>query len=306
MRIRSPSLPELHAFVAAARLNNFAKAADALNVTPGAISRAVSRLEEQLGQPLFTRHGRGSALTAEGRAYFESVASAIDALEGAALRAQVSQEQTALKLSVSPTLASHWLIRRLPDFQRQYPEITLSFVPYRHEEYPVLAGLGASLRGGDGHWPAGMEGDYVTGRQIVPVCRPADVSPTASPGDLAQRPLLFHTLHPGTLKKWFDGMGCASDTLRPAASFEQVSQLLEAAVAGMGIAVVQRCLIDDHLLAGRLAIAHPGRVDNHRGYYLCYPEPLRRAPAIVALRNWLQQQGREHEQASEAATPAAA
>ena len=301
MRIRSPSLPELHAFVSAARLGAFSKAAEALCVTQGAISRSIARVEDHIGQPLFDRLGRGSVLTPAGQAYFESVAASIDALEAAAIQAQGALEPTALRLSITPSLASHWLIRRLPDFHRRFPDIKMSFRPYHPDELPNVAGHDASLRGASGRWPAGIEGDYVIGRQIVPVCRPADLSgpePLNSPRDLLKRPLLFHSLHPNTWKNWFNGVGCESGELTPVASFDQVSQLLEAAVAGLGVAVVQRCLIDDHLLAGRLAIAWPEQVLNDRGYYLCYPEALRRSPAVIALRGWLQEQGREDERAA--------
>ena len=142
MRIRSPSLPELHAFVHAARLSSFIKAAQSLDVTAGAISRSIARLEAHLGMSVFQRHSRGCVLTPQGRLYFESVAPAIDALEGAALMAQGLQaagEGAALKLSVTPTLATHWLIRRLRDFYRQHPEVRQSFVPYHLDELPMVA-----------------------------------------------------------------------------------------------------------------------------------------------------------------------
>lgn len=293
MRIRSPSLPELHAFVTAARLSSFVKAGQALEVTAGAISRSVARAEQHLELQLLRRHSRGCALTAVGQAYFDAVAPAIDALEAAAMQTRNVQEACVLKLSVTPTLATHWLIRRLPDFFRQHPEVKLSFVPYQREALPLVASQGVSIRGGDGLVPPGMEADYVTGRLIVAVCRPGEQAPAQAPCELLTKPLLCHTLQPGTLANWFQGVGCPSDGLQPVASFEQVSQLLEAAVAGLGVAVVQRCLIDDYLLSGRLVLAHPRHVVNDRGYHLCYPQALRRSAALTCLRQWLQDQGRE-------------
>lgn len=296
MRLLSPSLPEIHAFVAAARLGSFLKAAEALCVTPGAISRAIARIESDLGCTLFSRHARGSVLTEQGHDYFAAVAPALDALEVAAAQARTLPEPSVLKLSVTPTLASHWLIRRLPDFQKRHPHITLAFVPYQASEFPLLAGQGASLRGGTGKWPSGLEADYVVGREIVPVCRPDALNPSGalkSPADLLHMPLLFHALHPDTWKNWFEAVGCPAQGLLPAASFDQVSQLLEAAASGMGAAVVQRCLIDDYLEAGRLVVACPQSADNDRGYYLCYPDVLRRSPALLALRSWLMEQGQQ-------------
>jgi len=296
MRIQSPSLSELHAFVHAARLDSFVKAAQSLHVTAGAISRSISRLETHLGISVFERHSRGCALTTQGRAYFDSVAAAIDALEGAALLAQSQggpHDPTLLKLSITPSLATHWLIRRLPDFFRRHPEVKLSFVPYLRNELPMVASQGLSIRGGNGEWPAGVEGVYVTGKLIVAVIRPADLLPWNSPCDLLKLPLLAHSLHLPTLKNWFAGAGCPCNGIEPVADFEQVGQLIEAAMAGLGLAVVQRCLVDEQLLSGKLALAHPLHVVNDRGYYLCYPEALRRSTALASFRTWLQAQGHE-------------
>lgn len=296
----SPSLSELHAFVAASRLGTFLKASEVLCVTPGAVSRAISRMEGDLGCKLFTRHVHGCELTDQGREYLAMVAPALDALESAALKAKVRPASSVLRLSVTPTLASHWLIRRLPEFHQQHPQISLEFVPYRAGDYPLLASQGASLCGGNGRWPVGIEARYVVGRQIVPVCRPMDLTdphPLQRPSDLLKRPLLFHALHPHTWRHWFDSIGCFSseDTQRnaitPVASFDQVSQLLEAAVSGLGVALVQRCLIEDYLEAGKLVIPFPERVNNDRGYYFCYPEALRRTPAVEALGAWLVKHG---------------
>lgn len=301
MRIQSPSLPELHAFVSISRLGSLARAAQALDVTPSAVSRAVARLQEQFGQALLVRQGRGVALTAQGQAYFEAIAPALDALEDAALRAKVSLESNELRLSITPTLASHWLIPRLPDFRRQHPQISLAFMPYRREEYPLVASQGASLRGSDGNWPAGVEADYVVGRQIVAVCRPEDLQrlgELSAPRDLLQLPLLFHANYPNTWANWLAWLGCPTQGLVAAARFEQVSQLLEAAVAGMGIVLVQRCLADQYLAAGKLVIAYPQCVSNDRGYFLCYPQALRRSPALVAFRSWVIAQGQAYEQQS--------
>lgn len=296
MRIRSPSLPELHAFVHAARLHSFIKAAQSLQVTAGAISRSIARIEAHLGMSVFQRHSRGCELTPQGRLYFESVAAAIDTLEGAALMAQGPQgagERATLKLSVTPSLATHWLIRRLPNFYRQHPEVTLSFVPYDRNELPLVASQGMSIRGGNGLWPTGVEGDYLIGKHIVAVTRPADRWDLNSPCDLMQLPLLAHSLHPHTLKNWFAGAGCLGEGLSPVADFEQVGQLIAAAVAGLGVAVVQRCLVEEHLLSGQLVLAHPLHVVNDRGYYLCYPEALRRSPALASFRSWLLAQAQE-------------
>lgn len=296
MRIRSPSLHELHAFAATARLGSFSRAADELCVTQGAVSRAVARLEEHLGLALLVRRGRYSELTEAGREYLESVEPALATLESASgalmSRAGGGKRGHALRLSVPPTLFSHWLIPRLPDFQARHPEVTLSFAPYRRDDPLDAPDVDAWVRIGDGsHWPRGIEGQYIVGREIVPICRPQDLPQIQAPADLLQRPLLFHTHYPGNWQRWFEGVGCPTGELEAAADFELVGLLVQAVAAGLGVAVVQRCLIEADLAGGRVAIAVPQSVEIERGYHLCWPGARPAGRALEAFRRWLGGQG---------------
>ncbi len=290
MRIRSPSLSELHAFATAARLGSFSQAADELHVTQGAISRAIARLEEHLALALFTREGRRSVLTATGQSYLDAVAPAIAAIEAATVALQTRRTERALRLSVTPTLFSHWLIPRLPDFHARHPDTTLSFAPYRRDDPLQAPEIDAWLRVGTREWPRHIQADYVVGRELVPICRPADLQgPHAirTAHDLLARPLLFHTNYPDNWACWLAGVGCAHAPLAPAADFELVSLLVQAVIAGLGVAVVQRCLVETDLAAGRIAIAVPQAVEIDRGYYLCRPSGRAAPAALHDFRQWL-------------------
>lgn len=147
------------------------------------------------------------------------------------------------------------------------------------------------MRIGDGaHWPRGIEGQYIVGREIVPICRPQELAQIKAPADLLQRPLLFHTHYPGNWQRWFEGVGCPTGELQPAADFELVGLLVQAVAAGLGVAVVQRCLIDADLAAGRVAIAVPQAVAIERGYHLCWPGGRPMGRALGAFRQWLAEQ----------------
>lgn len=290
MRIRSPSLPELHAFATAARLGSFSQAADELHVTQGAISRAIARLEEHLALALFTREGRRSVLTATGQSYLDAIAPAIAAIEAATVALLTRRTERTLRLSVPPTLFSHWLIPRLPDFHAQHPDTTLSFAPYRRDDPLQAPEIDAWLRVGTREWPRHIQADYVVGRELVPICRPADLQgPHAirTAQDLLARPLLFHTNYPDNWAAWFQGVGCAHPPLAPAADFELVALLVQAVIAGLGVAVVQHCLVEKDLAAGRIAIAVPQPVVIDRGYYLCQPAGRAAPAALQDFRQWL-------------------
>ena len=292
MRMHSPSLPELHAFAAAARLGSFSRAAGELLVTQGAISRAIARLEEHLGVALFEREGRRSVLTRAGADYLDAVGPSITAIESATLAVRTRRSPRQLRLSVPPTLFSHWLIPRLPDFSARHPGIGLSFAPYRRDDPLSAPDIDAWIRIGQADWPAGITAEYLVGRELVPLCRPADLPQLRTPADLLARPLLFHTNYPGNWAHWFANVGCAHGPLVPAADFDQVSLLVQAVIAGMGVAVVQRALVEPELAAGRIAVAialePPVLLD--RGYHLCRPAGRAPSPALENLRAWLLEQ----------------
>ena len=290
MRIHSPSLPELHAIATAARLGSFSQAADELSVTQGAISRAIARLEEHLGIALFAREGRRSVLTRAGADYLQAVAPSIATIESATLAVRTRRSPRQLRLSVAPTLFSHWLIPRLPDFRARFPDTVLSFAPYRRDDPLTAPDIDAWIRVGQPEWPPGIAADYLVGRDVVPVCRPADLEgPQAfrTPADLLAHPLLCHTHYPDNWQRWLAGVGCAHGPLQPAADLETVALLLQAVAAGLGVAVLQRSLLAPDIAAGRVAIAIDQPVSLNRGYFLCQPSARPVNPALQLWREWV-------------------
>ncbi|MEJ6008105.1 LysR substrate-binding domain-containing protein [Paucibacter sp. AS339] len=293
MRIRSPSLHELHAFAAAARHGSFSKAAEELCVTQGAVSRAIARLEEHLGQTFFIRQARGIELTASGRGYLDLVGPALQTLESAAIAQRVPAATTRLRLSVAPTLAIKWLIPRLADWQALQPQITLSLAPYQHEDDFSSPDIDAWLRPGEDDWPSGMAAEYIVGREIVAICHPKDLrgrNALREPADLLSRPLLYHTNYPNNWRVWLDAVGVSGRQLSPSADFEQVSMLVQAVMAGLGVAIVQRCLIDEELSTGRIAIPFDKPVAIKRGYMLCTRRASHSNRALQQLNQWLKAQ----------------
>ena len=296
MRIRSPSLHELHAFASTARLGGFSKAADELCVTQGAVSRAVARLEERLGALLLERHGRLTTLTDAGRSYLDSIAPALQQLDAAADLAGSHHGPRTLRLSVPPTLTTKWLIPRLPDFRARHPDIAISFVPYRRSDPLDGPDIDAwiRIRPGEAPWPpAHIQADYLVGREIVPICRPDDLHgrhALRSPEDLLTRPLLFHSHYPDNWRVWCDEVGLRDAHPRPTGDFDQVAMLLQAVIAGLGLAVVQRCLIDDELTTGRVAIPIDRPATTPRGYHLCVPRGRTETRAMRAFRDWVMAQ----------------
>lgn len=296
MRLHSPSMSELHAFATAVRLGSFSKAAVELCVTQSAISRAVARLEFHYGKPLLLRRANTITLTATGQQLLDAVREPLAVIEAASARLRESPADQPLNLSVVPTLASVWLIPRLKDFQRQHPEVRINFVPYRKDEdfsgatpdAAVLTGLGPA------QWPH-WDCDYLIGREVVPICHPARLAQRRaagawrSPGELADEALLYHTTAPGNWAQWLQAAGAPERSPRLSTAFDQVAMLIQAVIADMGVALVQRCLVSAELLSGAVATPFDLPITLTRGYFLCAPSGQRPKPALVAFRRWLLQ-----------------
>ncbi|WP_454742334.1 LysR substrate-binding domain-containing protein [Cupriavidus necator] len=293
MRLRSPSMSELHAFAAAAKLGSFTRAAETLCVTQGAISRAIARLETHFGQPLLQRNAHRLLLTDAGKQLLDAVAEPLAAIENASAALLAGDRRHHLTLSVVPTLASVWLVPRLPDFHRRHPDIRLDFVPYqRDEDFSGAAPDAGILAGEAGKWP-GLLVDYVVGREMVPVCHP-DRARTRraagqwqSPAELLQEPLLYHTTAPANWQNWLQAAGVPNAAPTLSTGFDQVSILIQAVRADMGVAVLQRCLVRDELAAGRVVAPFDLPITLQRGYFLCAPKERRDHPALNRFREWL-------------------
>lgn len=290
MRLQSPSMSELHAFVAAARNASFTRAAQQLCVTQGAVSRAVARLEEHFGVPLFLRNAQALTLTPEGQQLLNDVEEPLAAIERASASMLRTGGQRELVLSVVPTLASVWLVPRLPDFQRRHPDIPLRFVPYRKDEdFSGPVPDAAVLHGtGPEQWPD-WDCTYLIGRDRVPVCHPRRAQARAwrTPADLAKDDLLYHVSAPGNWKEWLEKAGAEDAIPNLTGSFDQVSILIQAAMADIGVALVARCFIKEELAQGKLVIPFDLPIELKRGFFLCCRPQRSAMPALEAFREWV-------------------
>ncbi len=294
MRMHSPSMSELHAFATAARLGSFSRAAAELCVTQSAISRAVARLEQHYGVPLIKRNAHALSLTTVGRELLDAVRGPLAAIEDVSARLRVMPADRPLHLAVVPTFASVWLIPRLRGFQALHPGIKLNFVPYsKGEDFSgptpdaaVLTGLGPE------EWPQ-CSCDYVIGHEMVPICHPARLQQRLeqgawrAPGDLAGEPLLYHTTAPGNWTQWLRAAHAGRTAPNLTTAFDQVSMLIQAVIADMGVALVQRCLVKEALQSGAVAVPFDLPISLQRGYYLCAPQDRRPRPGFAEFRRWL-------------------
>lgn len=304
MPIRSPSLVELHAFLAVARTGSFRRAAEALCVTQAAVSRAVLRLEQELGVDVLERSGAGVRLTPAGSELRRRTEKHVAALEEAALHLRRTSERLRLRLSVVPSLGTLWLLPRLEDFRARQPEVEIEFRPYEREA-PFLredVDLWIVLKqDGRRQWPRQVQASYLVGREIVAVCTPERAKAIRKPADVLAQPQLYHSSHRENWALWAEAAGVPLPERWRGTGFDLALNLIEAARAGMGVAVVQKCMVEADLASGRRVQPLPGTAATDRGYYLCRRRALGAHPAADLFSGWLLEQAALSEPASPAA-----
>jgi LysR family glycine cleavage system transcriptional activator len=286
----------LSAFESAARHQSFTKAADELAVTQSAICRQIAALEDFLGVKLFRRSRRGVVLTEAGTTYSRKVTSRLDEVERDTLELMAKGGQGGgLELGVVPTFATKWLLPRLPVFAREYPGITMSLTartrPFLFDETP----FDAAIYAGEATWP-GTEGLFLMRERLVAVCSPALIAPrtTLSRSDWRRYTLLQASTRPYAWRDWFTSLGMQIEGDMAGPRFELFSMLAEAAIHGMGIALIPRFLIDEELQRGALIQVARHEFLSDRSYYLIYPERKSENAALTAFRGWLGAQARQY------------
>jgi len=298
MRFRSPSLAELHAFAAVAELGSFSAAAQALSVTQGAVSRAVQRLETELGLALLARGGARVAPTPDGANYLARIRPALDMLESAVPLTPAPAAQS-LRIAPVPSLYARWLVPRLPALQAQHPQLKLEFRRWRHDDGFERDDVDCWINpkpSAHSRWPEGVAAQYLLGRELVCVCRPSRAARLTRPQDVLEHSLLHHSAHPGDWSLWLKAQG-AQASPRLSTGFDLAAALIEAVIADMGIAVVQLCLIERELAGGQLVLPFGGWVSSGRGFYLCRRTDGPGAPeqhgfaqwAVAESRHWRRQ-----------------
>ena len=303
MSSRLPPLASLRAFEAAARHLSFAKAAEELLVTPGAVSQQVKQLEDWLGVALFRRLPKGVLLTDAGQLYGSELREVFARLTVASERVRRHAASPILTVSMVPSLATRWLIPRLGGFRDRHPDIDLRIEVNSATTDFARENVDAAIRQGRGPgWP-GMHADPLFPNVVFPVCSPRLIEegpPLRAPADLARYTLLHEDpwLDPQgrsqelTWQDWLAAVGAPEVDATRGPHFTQTQMSLRAALAGQGIALANAALAGEDLRAGRLVRALPQEVDAGTGYWFVCPDAGLARPRTAAFRAWLLEEAR--------------
>lgn len=251
-----PPLNALRAFEAAARLQSISRAGDELHVTHGAVSRQIRALEEQLGTRLFDKDGRGIKLTAAGERLREVASDAFARLTSVCGQLCEQAQHRPFVLACPGSLLARWFIPRLDRLNRELPTLNLQLSASEAELDPRRPGVDATLLFGRTPWPSDLQVHELSTECIGPVLSPRhahfeELSQAPAEALLAQ-PLLHTSSRPQAWPQWAQAQQLAVDKLQLGQGFEHLYYLLEAAAAGLGVAIAPQQLVADDLAGGRL------------------------------------------------------
>ena len=287
-----PPLNALRAFEAAARLGGVGRAARELHVTHGAVSRQVRVLEDHLDVALFERQGRGLRLTSAGQTLQAACTAAFLQLHEAAGELRRPALQQALVLGCSSSVLARWMIPRLPALQDALPSLTLHWSALDGGFSEEQAHLDAVLLLAEPPWPPGWDVIDLAPERVGAVVAPRH--PAAGrlwdqpPQALLEETVLHTTSRPQAWPSWAAAQGLRAGAIRHGQGFEHLYYLLEAAVAGLGVAIAPEPLVAADIAEGRL-LAPWGFTATGGSWVLARPTGPA-DPRVGALARWLAQQ----------------
>lgn len=285
-----PPMSELAALESAARLRSFTAAATELNLTQSAVSRQIRSLEEQLGVELFVRERQTVRPTTAGEAYAQEVRRALQQIATATLGLRANPQGGTLQLAILPTFGTRWLAPRLPGFLAAAPGVTINLStrlgPFDFQADP----LDAAIHFGAPDWPgAGL--DFLMKETVLPACSPQlrDSLRLAQPADLLRAPLVHLVSRPDAWERWLRVAGVPFGELH-GMLVDQFAVAAQAAMAGLGVALLPTFLIDQELARGDLVPAVDRPLESEDAYYLAWPLHREHYPPLQAFRAWIRAQ----------------
>ncbi|PHM44826.1 LysR family transcriptional regulator [Xenorhabdus mauleonii] len=291
---KSLPLLALRAFVEVGQSKSIKAAAQALNVTPGAISQRIRLLETRVGAELFTREKYGVRMTEVGENVYPQLLDAFQSLEKAYDKLEKFNSRPALTINTSPTFAASWLVPRLGHFKKQHPQIeieiqtTYSIVDLKRDRVDI------ALRHGLGHYP-GLDVTQLMVPVLIPVASPELIKahqPVNEPIDCLNYPLLQDASR-ADWYLWLSAHGASVDERAERGScFEDDFLLIRAAKSGQGIALVAQEYAEDEIREGQLIQVLDNPWPSKFAYYaVSLPDAIDRFE-VKAFIDWIKEEAK--------------
>ncbi|MDE1467909.1 LysR substrate-binding domain-containing protein [Aurantiacibacter sp. D1-12] len=289
---RLPPLRALEAFIRTVRLGSARSAANELGLSPSALSRRITNLEEFTGRKLFSRSGQTMRLTDEGRGFYDAVAPQLEALAAAVESQSENLQLMRLRLGVMPLFGTQRLFPRLGELRERHPRLHLDIDTGPHLIDRVGDTLDAAIalttQPDPGMYSVQLDQNTIhaiANRDLVDA-----LSDKPDETELAKQTFLVHTDMPQSFEAWKAGLGI--EGMQPSAidHYDSGQLILEAAAQRIGIAIMH----DDHLARNndpRLAPLYDQSVASPYSYwFMCRPADLEARPVRI-FHDWIVQAG---------------
>lgn len=281
-----PPMTALPVFEAVGNHLSVVRAAEALNLTPGAVSRQIQNLELYLGITLFVRTQRRMSFTPEGEEYWSRVKLALSDLRDATRALATRAEDAPLTIAVPRMFLQRTLLPRLSGFYAQHPDAKVKFLTAGSGTSPVDGTIAISPERRDEY-----RYELLAEANLTPVCSPRYLS--AAPALHKRADLARHTLLRSRdyLQNWTNWLSEDAQSVLDRArciDFESPGLELTAAIEGLGVTIVRIALVNEEIRSGQLVALFPEHVV-HEHYIFCFSETKKRRRNFSAFRNWLKE-----------------
>ena len=278
-------------FHAVARSASISKAAGELGVTPSAVSQQIHALEILLGTTLLLKAGRRIKLTEAGERFFEMIAEEVEHIAEATDRIRGCHAVTALTVRATPSLATKWLLPRLSAFVDSYPHFEVRLDGTNEPTDFTREDVDVEIRHGEGHWP-GLFVEGIAEERFIPVCARSYVEAASIPvGALTEHRLIHSVKSQVQWSGWLKSMGVMTDNRWRRVLFDRSHMAIDAAVAGMGIALESDLMMWRELRDGSLVcpVIDPPTVRLVSQWIVCPHDHLRHSK-VRAFIDWVRKE----------------
>lgn len=290
-----PSTSALRALEALDRLGSATAAAEDLNLSQSAVSRQIQALEEQTGVQMVIREGRRMVLTPDAAQYAADIRAALTKITQATVKLTVNPAGGSLDLAILPTFGMRWLVPRLAEFARLHPEVTINLSTRLKPFNFASEAFDAAIHFGLPEWP-GTHAIRLKAEAVIAVCAPNLIAdqPPRHAQDVLRLPLLHIETRPEAWQAWFAAHGVEAGPVT-GTIYDQFATITQAALHGLGVALLPDYLAEQDLATGRLVRAWGGPTASPGAYHLVWPVEKSRDAALLKFRDWLATQAEDED-----------
>ena len=295
MARKFPPFASVRAFEAAARHCSFKNAGTELILTPSAISHQVKSLEDFLGVQLFFRRRNDLVLTDAGQLYLGDLTAVLDDFEAITERIISRREKNNLTINLFPSLASNWLMSRIPSLREQHPDINVKFMTsvepldFKSSDIDLAIRYYKKNDLKNEIKPEYMA-DLLFDETIIPVCSKQyleEAGALSETRDILNHSLIFCDTEPDEWPHWCKTVDIVYQYPNQCINVDTRALALKAAMDNLGIAIGRTPFHGDYISRGRLVTPLPFDFATGYAYYLVYPERNKQMPSIRRFREWI-------------------